>query len=75
MVDVSLAGTSVEPDAEDMAACYGQQVTPGDILTGAHKGTHGLSYACMGWAMPALVSNACGAKGRLLVWRVLGSKW
>ncbi|KAG2489849.1 hypothetical protein HYH03_011652 [Edaphochlamys debaryana] len=34
MVDVSMQGTSVEPDVEDMANCYGQHVTPGDILTG-----------------------------------------
>ncbi|PNH07494.1 hypothetical protein TSOC_006037 [Tetrabaena socialis] len=34
MLDVSMQGTSVEPDAEDIANCYGQHVTPGDILTG-----------------------------------------
>ncbi|GFR42176.1 hypothetical protein Agub_g2916 [Astrephomene gubernaculifera] len=34
MLDVSMQGTSVEPDTEDMANCYGQQVSPGDILTG-----------------------------------------
>ncbi|KAG2440240.1 hypothetical protein HXX76_004352 [Chlamydomonas incerta] len=34
MVDVSMQGTSVEPDVEDIANCYGQHVTPGDILTG-----------------------------------------
>lgn len=34
LLDVSMQGTSVEPDTEDMAACYGQHVTPADILTG-----------------------------------------
>ncbi len=34
MLDVSMQGTSVEPDIEDIANCYGQHVTPGDILTG-----------------------------------------
>mmetsp|Transcript_22561 Transcript_22561/g.57316 ORF Transcript_22561/g.57316 Transcript_22561/m.57316 type:complete len:259 (-) Transcript_22561:357-1133(-) len=35
MVDMSLKGTSVEPDAEDINNCYGSQVTPADILNGS----------------------------------------
>jgi hypothetical protein len=31
-VDVSLKGTSVEPDADDMAAAYGEGTTPADVL-------------------------------------------
>ena len=34
LLDVSMQGTSVEPDTEDISACYGQHVTPADILTG-----------------------------------------
>jgi hypothetical protein len=33
-VDVSLNGTSIEPDADDIEAAYGAGVTPSDILTG-----------------------------------------
>jgi hypothetical protein len=32
IVDVSLKGTSVEPDADDMAAAYGEGTTPADVL-------------------------------------------
>jgi hypothetical protein len=32
IVDVSLKGTSVEPDADDMAAAYGEGTTPSDVL-------------------------------------------
>lgn len=31
-MDVSLKGTSVEPDADDMAAAYGEGTTPADVL-------------------------------------------
>lgn len=34
LVDVSLNGTSIEPDADDIEAAYGAGVTPSDILTG-----------------------------------------
>jgi lipid-binding SYLF domain-containing protein len=34
IVDVSLKGTSLEPDADDIAAAYGEGVTPADVLTG-----------------------------------------
>lgn len=34
LVDVSLKGTSVEPDQEDIDAAYGEACTPADILTG-----------------------------------------
>mmetsp|Transcript_21838 Transcript_21838/g.37300 ORF Transcript_21838/g.37300 Transcript_21838/m.37300 type:complete len:265 (-) Transcript_21838:342-1136(-) len=34
MVDMSLKGTSVETDVEDISNCYGTQVTPTDILNG-----------------------------------------
>jgi SH3 domain-containing YSC84-like protein 1 len=39
IVDVSLHGTSVEPDTDDIASCYGEGVTPADILTGKVKPT------------------------------------
>ena len=39
IVDVSLHGTSVEPDVDDIASCYGEGVTPADILTGKVKPT------------------------------------
>lgn len=32
-MDVSLKGTSVEPDADDMEAAYGEGTTPADVLT------------------------------------------
>jgi hypothetical protein len=35
MVDMSLKGTSVETDQEDIQACYGPQVTPSEILNGS----------------------------------------
>ncbi len=35
MMDMSLKGTSVETDVEDISACYGTQVTPADILNGS----------------------------------------
>jgi hypothetical protein len=31
-VDVSLKGTSVEPDVDDMEAAYGEGTTPADVL-------------------------------------------
>ncbi|MEW5302161.1 MAG: hypothetical protein WDW36_004968 [Sanguina aurantia] len=34
MVDVSVAGTSVEPDLEDISEIYGEYVTMKDLLTG-----------------------------------------
>ncbi|GBF99172.1 hypothetical protein Rsub_11617 [Raphidocelis subcapitata] len=34
IVDVSLKGTSLEPDADDMVSAYGDGVTPADVLTG-----------------------------------------
>ncbi|GFH21225.1 hypothetical protein V8C86DRAFT_2959415 [Haematococcus lacustris] len=34
MVDMSLKGTSVEPDMDDISNCYGTQVTPSDLLNG-----------------------------------------
>ncbi|WIA23358.1 hypothetical protein OEZ85_000121 [Tetradesmus obliquus] len=37
IVDVSLKGTSVEPDADDMAAAYGEGTTPADVLQGRVK--------------------------------------
>jgi lipid-binding SYLF domain-containing protein len=36
-VDVSLKGTSVEPDVDDMEAAYGEGTTPADVLTGRIK--------------------------------------
>lgn len=35
MMDMSLKGTSVETDVEDIVNCYGSQVTPADILNGS----------------------------------------
>jgi lipid-binding SYLF domain-containing protein len=35
IVDVSLKGTSLEPDADDMTSAYGEGVTPADVLTGS----------------------------------------
>jgi len=32
IVDVSLKGTSVEPDTDDMEAAYGEGTTPADVL-------------------------------------------
>ena len=32
IVDVSLKGTSVEPDVDDMEAAYGEGTTPADVL-------------------------------------------
>jgi hypothetical protein len=32
IVDVSLKGTSVEPDADDMEAAYGEGTSPADVL-------------------------------------------
>ncbi|KAF6255013.1 hypothetical protein COO60DRAFT_257962 [Scenedesmus sp. NREL 46B-D3] len=37
IVDVSLKGTSVEPDADDIAAAYGEGTTPADVLQGRVK--------------------------------------
>jgi lipid-binding SYLF domain-containing protein len=34
IVDVSLHGTSVEPDTDDIFTTYGAGVTPSDILSG-----------------------------------------
>lgn len=31
-MDVSLKGTSVEPDVDDMEAAYGEGTTPADVL-------------------------------------------
>lgn len=31
-MDVSLKGTSVEPDGDDMEAAYGEGTTPADVL-------------------------------------------
>jgi lipid-binding SYLF domain-containing protein len=35
MVDMSLKGTSVETDVDDISACYAAQITPADILNGS----------------------------------------
>lgn len=32
IVDVSLKGTSVEPDTDDMEAAYGEGTAPADVL-------------------------------------------
>lgn len=32
IVDVSLKGTSVEPDVDDMEAAYGEGTAPADVL-------------------------------------------
>lgn len=37
IVDVSLKGTSVEPDVDDMEAAYGEGTTPADVLQGRVK--------------------------------------
>jgi lipid-binding SYLF domain-containing protein len=37
IVDVSLKGTSVEPDVDDMEAAYGAGTTPADVLQGRIK--------------------------------------
>lgn len=37
IVDVSLKGTSVEPDVDDMESAYGAGTTPADVLQGRVK--------------------------------------
>lgn len=34
-MDVSLKGTSLEHDVDDMEAAYGEGTTPADVLTGS----------------------------------------
>lgn len=46
IVDVSLKGTSVEPDGDDMEAAYGEGTTPADVLQVRSLGVSSTACAC-----------------------------